>query len=58
MSIALTIGIMLVILGYFDYMKEEHGRRTIINDICHYGSYITTGIIVLLCCFVHYLIRY
>ena len=57
MSIALTIGIMLVILGYFDYMKE-HGRRTIIDDICHYGSYITIGIIVLLCCFIHYLIMY
>ena len=57
MSIALTIGIMLVILGYFDYMKE-HDRRTIIDDICHYGSYITIGIIVLLCCFVHYLIMY
>lgn len=57
MSIALTIGIMLVIFGYFDYM-QEHGRRTIIDDICHYGVYIPAGIIVLLCCFVHYLIMY
>ena len=55
MSIALTIGIMFVIFGYFDY-RREHGRRTIIDDICNYGTYTFTGIIVLLCCFVHYLI--
>lgn len=55
MGIALTIGIMLVILGYFDYM-QEHGRRTIIDDICYYGTYIPIGITVLLCCLVHYLV--
>lgn len=55
MSIALTIGIMFVILGYFDY-RRECCRKTVIDEICHYGVYIPAGIIVLLCCFVHYLI--
>jgi hypothetical protein len=54
MGIALTIGIMIVIFGVINYV-QKNGPYTILDDI-EPGLYIILGVIVLINCFVHYLI--
>ena len=53
MGIALTIGIMLTLIGFFDWMRDE-GPCTFIDDFN--GIYMIAGVIVLINCFIHFLI--
>ena len=54
MGIALTIGIMLTLLGFIWYMRDE-GPWTILDDIPSH-VYIFIGVIILINCFIHFLI--
>lgn len=54
MSIALTIGIMFLLFGFIGIMQEE-GPYTFIDRI-HPFAYVLIGFIIIVNCFIHYLI--
>ena len=51
MGIALTIGIMLTLIGFFDWMRDE-GPVTFIDDFSGI-VYMVIGVIVLINCLIH-----
>lgn len=55
MSIALTIGIMFLFFGFIGYMQDE-GPSTFLDRI-HPFEYILISFIILINCFIHYLIE-
>ena len=54
MGIALTIGIMFLILGFITYM-QDNGPYTLLDDISP-QMYIFIGVVVLINCLIHFLI--
>ena len=54
MSIALTIGIILTIIGMIGYIQDTY--NTILDNL-NYAHALTIGIIVLINCLIHYLIK-
>lgn len=51
MGIALTIGIMLTLIGFFDWMRAE-GPATFIDNFSG-ALYMAIGVIVLINCLIH-----
>lgn len=54
MGIALTIGIILTLIGFFDWMRDE-GPVTFIDDFSGI-VYMVIGVIVLINCLIHAII--
>ena len=54
MGIALAIGITLILIGFFDWMRDE-GPSTFIDDF-NGMLYMAIGVMVLINCLIHYLI--
>lgn len=54
MGIALTIGIMLILIGFFDLMRDI-GPVTFLDDFSGI-LYMVLGVIVLINCFIHAII--
>ena len=54
MGIALTIGIMLTLIGFFDWMRDE-GPCTFIDDFSGI-VYMIIGVMVLINCLIHAII--